>query len=274
MLEVTGTAETSFPLFAAAAQVEKKPLIVSVHDVAPFSRPAAEKILAELARRGIHVCSLLVVPNYHGNGESMADRDFVNWLRDLEAAGHEIVIHGYFHQRHPRERESLRDRFLTRYYTRSEGEFYDLEYEEALRRITEARAKFTGVGLTPRGFIAPAWLLGPEAEQAAADADMEYTTRLTTVRDLRKHENFFARSLVYSVSKPWRRATSLCWNSALARLLAEAALLRLAVHPPDLGHADVWRQITRVLDTQAETRTATTYRDWVAERRAAAAAQS
>ena len=274
MLEVTGTAETSFPLFAAAAQVEKKPLVVSLHDVAPFSRPAAEKIVADLARRGIHVCSLLVVPNYHGTGESMDDRDFVNWLRDLEAAGHEVVIHGYFHQRPPRARESLRDRFLTRYYTRAEGEFYDLEYEEALRRITEARAKFAAVGLTPRGFIAPAWLLGSEAEQAVADAELEYTTRLTTVRDLRKQENFFARSLVYSVSKPWRRATSLCWNGVLARLSAETPLLRLAVHPPDFGHAAIWRQITRLLDAQAETRTATTYRDWVAERRVAAAAQS
>ena len=44
--------------------------------------------------------------------------------------------------------------------------------------------------MTPRGFIAPAWLLGAAAERAAADAEMEYTTRLTGVRDLRSGDNY------------------------------------------------------------------------------------
>ena len=207
MLDVTGTAETTFPLFAAAAAAEKKPLIVSVHDVAPATRAHAEKIVAELGQRGVYVCSLLVVPNYHGTGESTRDRAFTTWLRDLEAAGHEIVIHGYFHQRPQRQRESLRTRFVTRYYTRSEGEFFDLEYDEAFRRITEARAQFAAVGLTPRGFIAPAWLLGPEAERAAADAELEYTTRLTTVCDLRTRESFSARSPVVGGTPAVRRCS-------------------------------------------------------------------
>lgn len=271
---MTGAAATSFPLFVAAAEADKKPFIVSVHDVAPSTQVAAEKIVRDLARRGVGVCSLLVVPNYHETGESMADRGFVRWLRGLEAEGHEIVIHGYFHRRPEREREAARDRLITRFYTRGEGEFFDLEYDEALRRITEAHSKFVSAGLKPRGFIAPAWLLGSEAERAAADAEMEYTTRLTTVCDLRTGENFPARSLVYSVSKPWRRTTSLCWNGTMARLMADASLLRLGIHPPDLAHADVWAQITRIVDAQSETRTATTYRDWLAERRIAVSSGS
>ena len=31
---------------------------------------------------------------------------------------------------------------MTRFYTQNEGEFYDLGYEEALRRITTARDEF------------------------------------------------------------------------------------------------------------------------------------
>ena len=203
----------------------------------------------------------------------MDDPDFVRWLRNLEAAGHEIVIHGYFHQRPSRKDEPLRARFLTRCYTRQEGEFFDLDYDEAHRRITEARAKFATAGLTPRGFIAPAWLLGADAERAVADADLEYTTRLTTICDLRTGETISARSLVYSVSEAWRRATSLCWNGALARLMTDAPLLRLGIHPPDLTHPEIWRQITRIVQTEAETRAATTYRDWIAERRASAAGE-
>jgi predicted deacetylase len=212
---VTGAAATSFPIFAAAAAA-KDPLIVSVHDVAPATRNTCEQIIRELTTIGATPCSLLVVPNYHGLGESCDDRPFVRWLRDLEAEGHEVVIHGYFHQRPRGGRETLRGRLLTRYYTRDEGEFYDLSYSEAFARITKAREQFTVAGLRPRGFIAPAWLLGEEAERAAADAEMEYTTRLTEVRDLRTRETFRSRSLVYSVRNSWRRSTSLAWNGALS----------------------------------------------------------
>lgn len=258
---------TTFPIFAAAAEAEKLPAVVSIHDVAPITRAASEKIVAELCRRGVDVCSLLVVPDHHHSGSSMADRSFVQWLRDLEAAGHEVVIHGYYHARPRRSGESLRERLMTRFYTSDEGEFYDLDYGEALRRVSQAREEFASAGLTPRGFIAPAWLLGPEAQRGVADAEMEYTTRLTNVRDLRTGDEFPARSLVYSVRSGWRRGASLAWNGALARLTSGAELLRLAIHPPDVQHDAIWRQISALAESIAEARTPTTYRDWIAQRR-------
>jgi predicted deacetylase len=197
----------------------------------------------------------------------MGDRDFVRWLQDLEAQGHEIVIHGYFHQRPRRNGERLREKFLTRFYTSDEGEFYDLDYEESFRRVTQARDEFAKAGLTPRGFVAPAWLLGPAAERAATAAEMEYTTRLTRVRDLRFGDDFPARTLTYSVRSGWRRAASLAWNSALARQVAGARLARLSIHPPDLAHHDIWQQILTLTDRLVENRFVTTYRDWIAERR-------
>lgn len=250
-----------------SAEADREALIVSVHDVAPETRPAVEKIVTELSRHGVPVCSLLVVPNYHHGGVFTEDRTLVRWLQDLETQGNEIVIHGYFHDRPRRERESPGDKFLTRFYTNDEGEFYDLGYEEALRRITRAREEFAGAGLTPRGFIAPAWLLGPAAEKAAAEAEMEYTTRLTGIRDLRSGDDFRARTLVYSVRTSWRRAASLVWNSTLAHRIAGAPLARISIHPSDLDHPDIWQQILRLTDRLVENRTATTYRDWVAEKR-------
>ncbi|MBA2623498.1 MAG: DUF2334 domain-containing protein [Chthoniobacterales bacterium] len=267
---MTGTAATSFPIFAAAANSDCTPLVVSVHDVAPPTQSTAQKMIAELARHGVRVTSLLVVPDYHRTGPSMADRDFVSWLRDLEAAGHEIVIHGYFHERPPGDEEGMGTRLVTRNYTAGEGEFYDLGYDEAREKITRARDEFTSAGLKPRGFIAPAWLLSREAERAAADAEMEYTTRLTSVRDLRTAQTFRSRSLVYSLRSAWRRTASLAWNGALAHLLRDTPLLRLGLHPPDFGHAAVWEQVIGFLDQVSETRTATTYRDWIAERRSSA----
>ena len=246
---------------------EKEPLIVSVHDVAPKTQEACAQIVRELTQLGVTACSLLVVPNYHGAGESCEDRQFVRWLRDLEAQGHEVVIHGYYHQRPRAGRETLRKRLLTRYYTRDEGEFYDLDYEEAFRRIASARERFKAAGLTPRGFIAPAWLLGPEAERAAADAEMEYTTGLTSIRDLRFGQRVHARSLVYSTRSRWRRAVSLAWNGGLSFALAGSPVMRLSIHPPDLRHSAVWNQITHIAERLANVRSTTTYCDWIAEAR-------
>ena len=271
---MTGAAATSFPVFAGAASAAKNQLVVSIHDVAPPTRAASEKILSELRRRSVDVCSLLVVPDYHHTGRASDDQDFLGWLRASEADGHEIVIHGYFHERPRKAGETVRQRLLTRCYTKGEGEFYDIDYEEALRRITRARDEFETAGLKPRGFIAPAWLLGVEAERAAADAGMEYTTRLWSIVDLRSHEIFRARSLVYSVRSGWRRATSLGWNRALSQLESTNPVLRLSIHPPDLAHPRIWREITRLVDILAETRTPTTYRDWIGERRASRAQNS
>jgi predicted deacetylase len=265
---MSSLAATQFLPAVAAASATKELAIISVHDVAPSTQLVAAKIIAELNGYGVRVCSLLVVPNYHHRGASMEDRQFVSWLRDLESAGHEIVIHGYFHERPRREHESWQTKFLTRFYTHEEGEFYDLNYDEAFRRIAAARAEFVSAGLTPRGFVAPAWLLSTEAERAARDAELEYTTRLRTVRDLRSGETFPARSLVYSVRNSWRRVTSLTWNRLLAEVLKNAPLLRLSIHPVDYNEPAVWRQIVDLVRKIDGLRTPTTYRDWIAERRA------
>jgi predicted deacetylase len=254
-------------IFALSAEAERAALVVSIHDVGPRTRARCTEIITELAHHGVAVCSLLVVPNYHHSGCFLEDHGFVRWLQDLESKGHEIVIHGYFHERPRQDRETVSTKLFTRFYTNNEGEFYDLDYDEALRRITRAREEFVSAGLTPRGFIAPAWLLGIPAERAAADAELEYTTRLTAVRDLRSGENYPARTLAYSVRSGWRRTTSLAWNNLLAGQLAEASLARISIHPPDRDHPEIWDQILRLTDRLMENRNATTYRDWIAEKR-------
>jgi len=157
-------AATEFLPLIATAGAAADSVVVSLHDVAPCTQQITRTIISQLSAHGVRVCSLLVVPDYHHEGLFGRHREFVTWLRALEADGHEVVIHGYFHERAPQTKETLRDKLMTRFYTQNEGEFYDLSYEEALRRITTARDEFRAHGLKPRGFIAPAWLLGNEAE--------------------------------------------------------------------------------------------------------------
>jgi hypothetical protein len=265
---VTGASATSLSsIFALSAEAERAALVVSIHDVAPSTQGRADEIIHELAHHGVAVSSLLVVPNYHHRGCFVDDRNFVRWLQDLETKGHELVIHGYFHERPRRADETASEKLFTRFYTKDEGEFYDLDYDEALRRIRQAQEDFTAAGLTPRGFIAPAWLLGAEGERAAVQAYLEYTTRLTNVRDLLSGETYPARTLAYSVRSGWRRTTSLAWNNLLVRHLAEAPLARVSIHPPDRDYPEIWRQVLRLIDRLMENRNATTYRDWIAEKR-------
>jgi uncharacterized protein len=264
---MTSAVATQFLPVVAAASATKDFLVVSIHDVAPSTQPIVDKIISELTAKGIRHCSLLVVPDYHHQGASMKDRQFVAWLHNLETGGNEIVIHGFFHERPRHARETFLEEFITQFYTQGEGEFYDLEYDEAFRRIKTAREEFLAHGLKPRGFVAPAWLLSSEGERAARDAEMEYTTRLRTVHDLRSGETFPARSLVYSVRNGWRRMTSLAWNAALSRALESKPLLRLSIHPPDFSHPTIWRQIVDLIREMDGRRTPTTYQDWIAEQR-------
>jgi uncharacterized protein len=264
---MSSAATTLSPIQAAAVGANEGTLVVSVHDIAPFSREITEKIVSELSRLGVTVCSLLVVPNYHHAGSITADRELGIWLREREGRGDEIVIHGYFHERARPEHESLPGKIITRIYTRDEGEFYDLGYEEALDRIREAREDLATVGLSPRGFIAPAWLLSAEAERAAIDAGMEYTTRIGSVRDLRSQKDFLARSLVYSARNPWRRTTSLAWNATLFLAAIQQPLVRLSIHPADYEYPEIWKQILRFLDRLLPGRNVTTYAAWIDEQR-------
>jgi uncharacterized protein len=239
----------------------QRALVVSIHDVAPSNRAKVERILARLASHSVEVCSLLVVLDYHREGRSLADPGFRSWLHELAANGHEIVIHGFFHQRARGRDENIRAKLVTRVYTMDEGEFFDLGYDEALRLIQNALEDFARNGFHPIGFIAPAWLLGAEAERAVIDAGLSYTTTIRTVRDFGGGRIITSQSLVYSVRSRWRRVSSLAWNRSLFRRLTTNPLLRLGIHPPDIAHPRVWQQIEAIVEEALLDRRATTYRE-------------
>lgn len=245
-------------------------LVVSLHDVSPRTRPVFEPMLAELATLGVERCSLLVIPDHHRRGHMLADAGFCRWLETLARQGHELVAHGYYHQRAPRPAETCRQRLMTRVYTKGEGEFYDLSKDEAMELLARAKADFGKLDAPlPTGFIAPAWLLSDPARGAVREAGFRYTTFLTGVEDFRAGGGGFvlARSLVYSPRNRWRRVCSLAWNGGLARWLKDAPLLRLGLHPPDFQHANLWRQVRRIVADAVRTRRAETYGGWVDQSR-------
>jgi predicted deacetylase len=243
-------------------------LIVSLHDVSPLTFAACRRIVPALEEIGVSRLTLLVIADHHRRGHFAADSEFCDWLRARAAAGHEIVTHGYYHQRVRRGGESAVQRLTTRVYTADEGEFYDIQKPEALLRVKRANDELRGAGLSPRGFIAPAWLLGSEAEAALKELGCEYTTRLRGVCDLRSSRSYTSQSLCWSVRSSWRRLCSLAWNSMLARRLSSKPLLRVAVHPVDLEHLAIWKQICSMTKQALRNRKPMTYLEWILEQRA------
>ena len=248
----------------------KRSLVVSLHDVSPLTRPVFEPMLAELRALGVERCSLLVIPDHHHRGHMLADPGFCRWLEKLARQGHELVAHGYYHQRAPRPAETWRQRWMTRVYTQGEGEFYDLSRDEAAGLLARAMADFAKLDAPPpTGFIAPAWLLSAPAKEAVRAAGFRYTTFLTGVEDLAAGggEGFIpARSLVWSPRNRWRRVCSVVYNAGLARWLGDAPLMRLGLHPPDYRHASLWRQVRRIAREALKGRHLETYGELVGRR--------
>lgn len=231
---------------------------VVLHDVSPARWEGCQRVLAELRRcasdAGVTLpVTLLVVPRMHGDA-AMPPR-YLDWLRGMASAGHELALHGLTHRDEGPPLRGLRDWLLRRHYTAGEGEFAALSQPQAAQRMQEGQAWARTHGLAMGGFVAPAWLLGKAGLQAAVEAGFRHTCTLTQVISLPYLRAMPAPSLVFSTRAAWRRVLSLAWNKLQARRARQAPLLRLELHPSDGDHPDVVRCWTRLLAEALHTRT-------------------
>lgn len=240
-----------------------KSLVVSVHDVSPLTQTLCEEILVQLQQLGIDQTSLLVIPNHHRRAPISEDFAFQRWLAQKVECGHEPVLHGYFHQRQKQGTDSFRAKLTTEVYTAGEGEFFDLSAAEASRRAKCGLEDLAFLQRKITGFIAPAWLLGAQAESAIRQLGFLYTTRLGKVQTFDQSADIRSQSLVWSTRAQWRAAMSLAWNRCLAFRLAGASLLRIGIHPSDLQHPRVWEQVRRLAGETSRCRECVSYEKFV-----------
>lgn len=231
-------------------------LAVVVHDVAPSTLAACERVLAEVRAVAPVPVTLLAVPRYHG----LAMRaDFERRLDAALAAGDEIALHGFTHV-DPGVPRDFADYVWRRWYTDREGEFAGLARDEASRRLGAGRAWFAAHGWPLHGFVAPAWLMSEGAWQAVEEAGIEYTCTLTSLVAFRARRRLASRALVFSTRSAWRRAASLGWNAAVAAAERRNGLLRLELHPGDADYPAIRRAWQRLLERALRSRRALTLR--------------
>ena len=249
------------------SELPAKALIVSLHDAHPDSHDAIAEQVAFLAERGVTRSSILVVPEFHHRGSLLQDPGFCETVSAWQTQGHEIVLHGYFHDRLDSPPEDLSTLFWTRLYTNREAEFLDLPMETARLRIQRGRALFESLGWRATGFVAPAWLMASGLTNLLAEMGFAYTTRVGEIIPLLPGLNRVksSQSLCYSTRAGWRRVASGVWNKALYGRLRETDLIRLSLHPRDLEFPLMRRQIDQILRASLKHGFhPTTYGDYVA----------
>jgi predicted deacetylase len=240
-------------------------LVVSVHDVAPQTRPGVGRLLDLLATIGVEHRSLLVIPNLRGQGSLDLDDDFCTWLRYRQRQGDEIVLHGYEHVGVGRPK-TAGQRFRNRWFTQGEGEFLSLEYDAAFDRIARGKAMLDRAGLHPRGFVAPAWLVNEGGLRAARDLGFQYTNSYFTVGDLSRGRTHWVPSLVFGPGH-LNEDLGIALQRPLSRLLAGRAALRVVLHPPCADHQPRLARVQSLIESQLQDREPATYSQLLASLR-------
>ena len=241
-------------------------LCVVLHDVADATLADCDRTVAAVHEVAPVPLTLLAVPQYHGR---TASRTLEQWLSQHQRLGAELALHGFVHLDAGQPTGPV-DWLRRRFYTRGEGEFWSLTPAEARWRLAEGAAWFERNAWPLKGFVAPAWLLGPGAWQALrhpapGDPKFSYTATLRGLHPLEPGRPALAsRGVVYSSSTAWRRSASVAWAAVNQVSQARSPVLRLELHPCDARHRGIRRSWQHALEAGLRRREARTVADCLA----------
>jgi predicted deacetylase len=222
-------------------------LLVSIHDVTPALEAPVRRLWSLCRENGV-TPALLVVPDWHGTWPLEQAAAFMEWVRECATLGAEIFLHGERHDEVGSPR-GWRDELRAVGRTAREGEFLTLDHDAAQLRIARGLTRLSTLGLSPIGFIPPAWL----AREATHDAVRE--SGLLVSEDAGGIRVHASRSRIPAPALRWSGRTTLrAWGSRVTaavrwRTQQRAAFVRLALHPQDLAHpvtaASVEQEVAR-----------------------------
>lgn len=221
-------------------------LLVSLHDVSPLTLPACEAAVALLGELGVPPSALtvLAIPHHQENVPLDAHPPTVRFLRDLEAAGARLVMHGLTHRMGGRAWTPL-GFYRAHVFARGQGELFTCGEADTARRLDAGSEILARAGLASatRAFVPPAWLLSPAARRVVAARDFEFYEVFGGI--VFRGRRLARRVIGWgSLSGLEAAVTAVYADLQSARSNADT---RLAVHPADMARAGQRRAIRRVI---------------------------
>jgi predicted deacetylase len=217
----------------------------SIHDVTPAWAPEVE-----LAIRMAHAAgakpALLVVPDYHGAWPLASDVAFCARLRDLQRQGHEVYLHGFFHEARedggppaavPAGLASARRwaerAFFQQVVSNGEAEFRALPQADGAQLVARGEGDLTALGLRVDGFVAPAWSMPPWLLPLLRARGYRYSEEHLRVHDPVSGASRASVVFNFASRSPARVMSTVAFCRA-ARPIARVLPARIAIHPADL----------------------------------------
>jgi uncharacterized protein len=241
------------------------PVHVSIHDVSPAWEREIEVALEMAHEAGVRP-ALLVVPDYHGRAPLAEHPAFAERLRALEADGHEIYLHGYYHRARAWDDQSraapaadgapqvrptftgrVRHAFAQKVVSASEAEFSDVSRDEAVARLEAGERMLEEAGLTIRGFVAPAWSMPAWVLALLGTRGYRFTEDHLRIHDPAAGRSRTSVVLNYASRTPARLLSSVAW-CRIARPARRLLPARIAIHPADMRYALLRTEVASLLE--------------------------
>lgn len=230
------------------------PVHISIHDVTPANAAGVELALDRCAAAGARA-ALLVVPNFHGQWPLDDHPEYCARLRELQAAGHEVYLHGYFHCAGVAPltgdfsggARGLRRFFAQRIGSAGEAELSDVSAGEARHRLQLGEDMLARAGLRVDGFVPPAWSMPRWLHDVLCERRYHFTEDHLRVYDPARRRSRATVLLNYASRTPGRLVSTVLWCRAARR--ARAVLpARIAIHPGDMDHPLLRHEVDVLLE--------------------------
>lgn len=209
-------------------------LFVSLHDVTPYYSNEIRAMMELLDELNVTGTSLLTIPHYRGVSLNQ-DPKFSGWLRARSEKGDEVVLHGWQHVEH-RKPKGLARHLRRMLFTRGEGEFLGLSEDECGELLDNGLKLLAAMDFSPRGFVAPAWLIEKSLYPVLRERGFIYTTRQSGIVDLADGRLMLSPALVLRGSSNTMSKLSRFVNNIRIGFNGRRDIIRVAIHPIDVRY--------------------------------------
>ena len=208
---------------------ERKPALVSVHDVMPQTLRAVQRCLDECRRQEVETVYLLVVPGPAWDWAQLQQ------LHRWSAEGHLIAGHGWRHRTQRVTR--LYHRLHSALVSRNVAEHLECDEAEILMLMQKCFQWFTRNDLpSPSLYVPPAWALGQVRLSQVHQTGFRHVETLRGIYHVPQQRWKEVPLLGYEADTGSRATALRLWNGVNRGMASIAGLKRIAIHPYDLDY--------------------------------------